>query len=192
MVSCPPLLLAVTEEEDADSPLIATVVFVETYDVTWEGFWMWVWAAVECNLGVICGCVPAIRPLMSKLAPVLTARGASTDSSKKSRSNGKWSLATIGSAGVRQQQQGGSRHKGPRMSTNLDHDGDYVELDRVALRSSTAHGGPNFDAHDYPHAGGLKTQTLVVTTTLDISSTSSDLERGEITPLPFPLPPSMY
>ena len=36
---------------------------LETYDITWEGFNLWIWAAVEVNLGVICGCVPVLRPL---------------------------------------------------------------------------------------------------------------------------------
>jgi hypothetical protein len=36
----------------------------ETYDVTWEGFQIWVWTAVETNMGVICGCIPALKPLL--------------------------------------------------------------------------------------------------------------------------------
>ncbi|KAF1808287.1 hypothetical protein P152DRAFT_469067 [Eremomyces bilateralis CBS 781.70] len=35
----------------------------ETYDITWEGFSMWIWTAVEVNLGVICGSVPSLKPL---------------------------------------------------------------------------------------------------------------------------------
>ncbi|KAI5457151.1 hypothetical protein BGZ63DRAFT_366137 [Mariannaea sp. PMI_226] len=38
-------------------------VTVETYDVTWQGFYLWIWTAVEANLGVICGNIPALRPL---------------------------------------------------------------------------------------------------------------------------------
>ncbi|KAH7132925.1 hypothetical protein EDB81DRAFT_905165 [Dactylonectria macrodidyma] len=38
-------------------------VIEKTYDVTWEGFYLWVWTAVEANLGVICGNAPALRPL---------------------------------------------------------------------------------------------------------------------------------
>jgi hypothetical protein len=40
------------------------VVVYETYDVTWEGFQLWIWTAVEVNLGVICGCVPSLRPVL--------------------------------------------------------------------------------------------------------------------------------
>jgi len=36
----------------------------ETYDATWEGYQIWVWTAVETNVGVICGCIPALKPLL--------------------------------------------------------------------------------------------------------------------------------
>lgn len=39
-------------------------VLFETYDVTWEGFQIWVWTAVETNVGVICGCIPSLKPLL--------------------------------------------------------------------------------------------------------------------------------
>ncbi|KAF2435248.1 integral membrane protein [Tothia fuscella] len=39
-------------------------VLYGTYDVTWEGFNLWVWTAVETNVGVICGCIPALKPLL--------------------------------------------------------------------------------------------------------------------------------
>lgn len=38
-------------------------VVEETYDVTWEGFNLWIWTAVELHLGVICGCVPWLKSL---------------------------------------------------------------------------------------------------------------------------------
>jgi len=39
-------------------------VVYQTYDVTWEGFDLWIWTAVEANLGVICGCVPSLKVLV--------------------------------------------------------------------------------------------------------------------------------
>jgi hypothetical protein len=39
-------------------------VVVQTWDVTWEGFPLWIWTAVEVNLGVIAGCVPSLKPLV--------------------------------------------------------------------------------------------------------------------------------
>lgn len=41
-------------------------VTLYTYDVTWEGFQLWIWTAVEVNLGVVCGCAPMLRPLVAK------------------------------------------------------------------------------------------------------------------------------
>ncbi|KAK3306301.1 uncharacterized protein B0T15DRAFT_483712 [Chaetomium strumarium] len=35
-----------------------------TYDITWEGFNLWLWTAVEVQLGVICGCVPWLKALV--------------------------------------------------------------------------------------------------------------------------------
>ncbi|KAK3290404.1 uncharacterized protein B0H64DRAFT_452362 [Chaetomium fimeti] len=35
----------------------------ETYDVTWYGFHLWMWTAVEVHLGIICGCVPWLKSL---------------------------------------------------------------------------------------------------------------------------------
>lgn len=40
-----------------------TRVVAYTYDVTWDGFWVWIWTAVEVNLGVICGCAPLLKPM---------------------------------------------------------------------------------------------------------------------------------
>jgi len=36
----------------------------KTYDATWEGYQIWVWTAVETNVGVMCGCIPALKPLL--------------------------------------------------------------------------------------------------------------------------------
>lgn len=36
----------------------------DTYDATWGGYQIWVWTAVETNVGVICGCIPALKPLL--------------------------------------------------------------------------------------------------------------------------------
>ena len=40
------------------------IVLRETYDVTWEGTHLWMWVAVEANLGIICGCVPWLKSLV--------------------------------------------------------------------------------------------------------------------------------
>ncbi|KAK3937012.1 hypothetical protein QBC46DRAFT_268500 [Diplogelasinospora grovesii] len=61
----------------------------ETYDVTWNGFELWIWTAVEVHLGVICGCVPILKALF---------RGACT----RSPSPQDWvGLGNIGRSGER-------------------------------------------------------------------------------------------
>ncbi|KAK4188901.1 hypothetical protein QBC35DRAFT_179944 [Podospora australis] len=39
-------------------------VVEKTFDITWEGFHLWIWTAVEVHLGVICGCVPWLKSLV--------------------------------------------------------------------------------------------------------------------------------
>ncbi|KAL8408570.1 hypothetical protein RB594_007126 [Gaeumannomyces avenae] len=38
-------------------------VVVGMADFTWEGYNVWIWTALECNLAVICGSIPVLRPL---------------------------------------------------------------------------------------------------------------------------------
>lgn len=35
------------------------------YDLTWDGFNIWVWTALEVNLAIVCGCAPALRRLFT-------------------------------------------------------------------------------------------------------------------------------
>lgn len=108
------------------------VVEEETYDVTWEGFYLWIWAAVEVNLGVICGCVPALRPLFCRATPARrTAVEEGTTSAATKWSNGKWSqqLSTVGS--------GAPYHKGGLVTVDINHDGYYVELGRISESGPT-------------------------------------------------------
>ncbi|KAK8093403.1 hypothetical protein PG997_000088 [Apiospora hydei] len=60
-----------------------------TYDVTWEGYQLWIWAAVEANLGVICGCAPILRSLVSDGGEKYLRTQANKDSA-----GGNWSGRT--------------------------------------------------------------------------------------------------
>ncbi|KAK4243161.1 hypothetical protein C7999DRAFT_36516 [Corynascus novoguineensis] len=40
------------------------VALRQTYDVTGEGAHVWAWVAVNANLGIICGCLPWLKPLV--------------------------------------------------------------------------------------------------------------------------------
>jgi hypothetical protein len=61
-------------------------VLYDTYDVTWEGFYLWIWTAVETNAGVICGCIPALKPLLFRSS----RSGGSQGSSKLFGSGVSW------------------------------------------------------------------------------------------------------
>lgn len=64
-------------------------VVYDTYDVTWDGFDLWIWTAVEVNLGVICGCVPSLKPLVFRYRSRSTTYGGSNTngSTSKRKSN---------------------------------------------------------------------------------------------------------
>ncbi|KAL4941709.1 hypothetical protein BDV06DRAFT_222847 [Aspergillus oleicola] len=49
------------------------VKFANSWDQTYNGAIIFLIVAVECNLGIVCGCLPGIRPLMSKIFPGLTS-----------------------------------------------------------------------------------------------------------------------
>lgn len=52
-------------------------VLFETYDVTWYGWEMWIWTAVEVQLGLICGCVPWLKSLFKLWSTGQTVAGSS-------------------------------------------------------------------------------------------------------------------
>jgi hypothetical protein len=86
-------------------------VLYETYDATWEGFNIWMWTAVETNVGVICGCIPALKPLL------FPARARNQGSRDRSR-------------------QYGSGHSRRREKIQLPDNPDNMELDTRALTST--------------------------------------------------------
>ncbi|KAK6521783.1 hypothetical protein TWF506_001987 [Arthrobotrys conoides] len=48
-----------------------TSVLKRTYDNTWYGPTMYILTAVECDVAILCGCLPALKPLMAKVIPGL-------------------------------------------------------------------------------------------------------------------------
>lgn len=42
---------------------------VKSTDFTWLGYETWTWEAIEINLGIICGCIPCIKPLIVRIFP---------------------------------------------------------------------------------------------------------------------------
>jgi hypothetical protein len=61
-----------------------TSVYLRSYDALYNGAILYTIVAIETNLGIICGCLPSTKPIMSKLVPRLFASThSSTHRSKK-------------------------------------------------------------------------------------------------------------
>ncbi|KAI1341336.1 hypothetical protein F5Y15DRAFT_414450 [Xylariaceae sp. FL0016] len=88
----------------------------QTYDVTWEGFYLWIWAAVEANLGVICGCAPVLKPLLwpSKSGVVRSGYGYTGQASNTTGSR-QWTKKKVAS----------------RSSLDFESDEDLVRLNDI-------------------------------------------------------------
>lgn len=91
-------------------------VLEETYDVTWYGFHLWIWTAVEVQLGIICGCVPWLKVLFRLWRTGETVTGTS---GRGPQTDGQRATATIGS----------KRGATVRMD-NLGGKGEYIDLER--------------------------------------------------------------
>lgn len=95
------------------------IVVQESYDVTWEGFHLWLWTAVEVQLGIICGCVPWLKSLAKFWQPNRVATGKTTGASSSSgaasraQSAGQRTVVRDGGAVYRMDNLG-KYAKGPR------------------------------------------------------------------------------
>ncbi|KAL4919294.1 hypothetical protein BDW62DRAFT_209779 [Aspergillus aurantiobrunneus] len=83
------------------------VKFANSWDQTYNGAIIFIIVAVECNLGVVCGCLPGVRPLMSKIFPGLTSsthnsgRGKSSHAQASSNIKSRHEYQTMHSIHVR-------------------------------------------------------------------------------------------
>ncbi|KAF2659582.1 hypothetical protein K491DRAFT_565244, partial [Lophiostoma macrostomum CBS 122681] len=56
-----------------------TAVFINSYDSLWNGATLYAIVAIETSIGIMCGCLPACRPLLVKIAPhIFTSTHSST------------------------------------------------------------------------------------------------------------------
>ncbi|KAK3902818.1 hypothetical protein C8A05DRAFT_15174 [Staphylotrichum tortipilum] len=105
------------------------LVVETTYDVTWYGFQMWLWTAVEVQLAIVCGCVPWLKSLKRMWKPQTTVSKASAQQTGP-RSNG---MGTISSKRVRPRRMD---TLGTMMMTNKG-ESDDVELGSMGNESQT-------------------------------------------------------
>ncbi len=91
----------------------AHYILEETYDVTWYGFQLWMWMAVEVQLGLICGCVPWLKSLFKLWKTGQTVASASGPT----HSGG-------------QRSAGSRRFVAVKMDTLGSGKGEYIDLER--------------------------------------------------------------
>ncbi|RDW93166.1 uncharacterized protein DSM5745_00488 [Aspergillus mulundensis] len=65
--------------------LISLKKISDSSDPTYDNVGAATWSAVECNVGIICACLPTLRPLISRMIPRLL----SSDHNPRSRSRAK-------------------------------------------------------------------------------------------------------
>jgi hypothetical protein len=65
--------------------LYYSIVVNDSQDGTWSGYYLWTWEAVEIDLGIVCACVPALKPLLLRWFPKLMHSVFGQTSSNPSR-----------------------------------------------------------------------------------------------------------
>ncbi len=94
-------------------------VLFETYDVTWYGWEMWIWTAVEVQLGLICGCVPWLKSLFKLWGQTMAG------SSGPATSDAQRAAGSKGITAVRMEILGQAWTNGERPGK-----GEYIDLER--------------------------------------------------------------
>lgn len=99
-------------------------VLQETYDVTWYGFHLWLWTAVEVQLGLICGCIPWLKSLFKfwKTRQTVT----DTNSLRQVQSDGLRATGSKQGIVVRMESLGKA------WTTAGPGNGEYIDLERSA------------------------------------------------------------
>ncbi|ODM19943.1 hypothetical protein SI65_04929 [Aspergillus cristatus] len=65
--------------------LVALKTIADSSDPTYDNAAAASWSAVECNVGIICACLPTLRPLISRMMPRLLSTLSGTDTARISR-----------------------------------------------------------------------------------------------------------
>ena len=107
-------------------------VVQETYDVTWYGFHLWMWTAIEVQLGIICGCVPWLKSLFKFWRTRRTVIDITDNSGKMSgsRSDGQRTMTSKGGTVVRMDSLGKTSTFGGRGREGAGGE-IYVDLERA-------------------------------------------------------------
>ncbi|KAL4759500.1 uncharacterized protein BDW70DRAFT_161601 [Aspergillus foveolatus] len=66
--------------------LISLKRIADSSDPTYDNVGAATWSAVECNVGIVCACLPTLRPLLSRMIPQLLSSHNNPRSRSKSKS----------------------------------------------------------------------------------------------------------
>ncbi len=72
---------AMIHESSAHSSVTATRGFADGVDFAYNAAFSLMWSAVEINVGIICACVPTLKPLVKRILPKLIDRSNESDPS---------------------------------------------------------------------------------------------------------------
>ncbi|KIW01527.1 uncharacterized protein PV09_07005 [Verruconis gallopava] len=93
---------------------------MDSYDETWYAYPLWICAAVEIDLAVLCACAPTIRPLIAMFTrPIIS--GITTKYGKGSRSGRSTDLGALSSSASNALANNSANN------TNLDHELEKID-----------------------------------------------------------------
>ncbi|KAJ5665289.1 uncharacterized protein N7477_007737 [Penicillium maclennaniae] len=84
--------------------LVALKKISDSNDPTYDNVGAASWSAIECNTGIICACLPTLKPLLSHVMPGLIPtfsgnRPAYGNSRRPNHRSGNWDESTLGAPG---------------------------------------------------------------------------------------------
>lgn len=137
-------------------------------DFSWYGAYTFMWSAVEINTGMICACVPSLKPLVARIIPRMIK--GSTDISPNSHSSSINASVAFSPTFAR----AGTAPATAQSQTAI--------LNRMSPRSVTEH-GPSFATLNNPYAteNSIREDSMEMTDFLAISGPSDDTESSAVT-----------
>lgn len=126
----------------------ATYIYYSTYDVTWYGYYGWVWSAIEADLGLICASAPALRALFRHSLGLRSARTG--DSGPNSRNPPILEQATSPKRSILSNKN--------RKNSEAGSDEDQYHLQSISLERDLH--GTGLESDDISQRSGVSTENL--------------------------------
>jgi hypothetical protein len=59
---------------------------MRTFDVSWHGYSLWLWATIEVDVGILCASLPACKPLLTSFRRKISTERSDAEKAGKSGS----------------------------------------------------------------------------------------------------------